>query len=106
MQFDRDFVSRWSQRYANTAKEQELLTKVGPAVARRGYYMVDELAKVGEWKSPRIRSRLAQNSATDVENITRVALAAPEPLQSRAVEQTVRPHPRHGRDAMRATVEA
>jgi hypothetical protein len=85
VKLDRDFVSRWSQRYSNTAKEQELLTKVGPAVARRGYYTVDELAKVGDWKSPRIRSRLAQNSATDVEDITRLALAAPEHLQHRVL---------------------
>src|SRR5438309_2087644 len=85
VQFDRDFVSRWSQRYSNTEKEQELLTKVGPAVARRGYYKMDELAKVGEWKSPRIRSRLAQNSATDIEDITRLALAAPERLQHRVL---------------------
>jgi hypothetical protein len=85
VQFDRHFVSRWGRRYSNTAKEQELLTKVGPAVARRGYYTVDELAKVGEWKSPRIRSRLARNSAADVEDITRVALAAPERLQHRVL---------------------
>jgi hypothetical protein len=85
LRFDRDFVSRWSQRYANTVKEQELLTKIGPAVARRGYYKKDELAQVGEWKSPRIRKRLAQNSSTDVEDITRMALAAPERLQHRVL---------------------
>ena len=85
VQIDRDFVSRWSRRYANTAKEEELLTNVGPAVARRGYYKMEELAQVGEWKSPRIRKRLAQNSAVDVEDITRLALAAPERLQHRVL---------------------
>jgi hypothetical protein len=83
--FDRAFVSRWSQRYANTVKEQELLTKIGPAVARRGYYKKAELAQVGDWKSPRIRKRLAQNSGADVEDITRIALAAPERLQHRVL---------------------
>jgi hypothetical protein len=83
--FDRDFVSRWSRRYANTAKEQELLTKIGPVVARRGYYKKEELAQVGEWKSPRIRKRLAQNSGADVEDITRMALGAPDRLQHRVL---------------------
>jgi hypothetical protein len=85
MQFDRAFVSHWSRRYANSAKEQELLTKIGPAVARRGYYKMDELAQVGQWKSPRIRGRLAQNSADDVEAVTRMALAAPERLHHRVL---------------------
>src|SRR6266581_4734994 len=76
--FDRDFVFLWGGCYANTEKEQELLSQIGPAVARRGYYKKEELAQVGGWKSARIRKRLAQNSGTDVEDITRIALAAPE----------------------------
>jgi len=85
IKFDRAFVSGWSQRYANTANEQELLTMVGPAVALRGYYTMNELAKVGEWKWPRISGRLTQNSAHDVEDITRMALAATERIQHRAL---------------------
>jgi hypothetical protein len=80
-----DFVTRWSERYAINAVERELLNEIGPMAARRGYFMKDELAKVGEWKSPRVRSRLARNSPADVEDITRMSLAAPERLQHRVL---------------------
>jgi hypothetical protein len=82
---DTDFVTLWSQRYSINAIEHELLTDVGPAVAGRGYFQKEELVKVGEWKSPRVRPRIARNSPNDVEDITRISLAAPERLQHRVL---------------------
>jgi len=88
LSFDRTFVDSWSQRYLEAYRsggrnEQELFRRVGPQVAKRGYYLKSELAMVGDWKSPRIRGRLAGNSDEDVRDISRLALAAPERLQHR-----------------------
>lgn len=80
---DHDFVAKWSQRYAVNDLERRLLDEVGPAVADHGYFERDELRQVGEWKSPRVRPRLAANPADDVIDVTRTALAAPERLQHR-----------------------
>ena len=80
---NRSFVVTWSRRYTISELERELLNEVGPAVAERGYFERRELAKVGEWRSPRIRPRLAQNADDDVEDITHMALASHERLQHR-----------------------
>jgi hypothetical protein len=86
---DRVFVARWSQRYLDdgpsaAAKEEKLLSEVGTAVKRRGWYSKSELIQVGEWKARgRIRGRLAQNSEADVRQITKTALTAPEDRQCR-----------------------
>jgi hypothetical protein len=82
---DQQFVTTWSRRYAVTPLEHRLLNEVGPAVAERGYFQRDELLCVGEWKAPRVRPRLAQNLENDVNDITRIALAAPERLQHRVL---------------------
>ncbi len=89
MRADHSFVGLWSERYLRElpaslrAEEEELLSSVGPAVRQRGHYTVPELERVNRWKLPtqRNRSRLAKNSAADVEAITRRAIAAPEHLQ-------------------------
>jgi hypothetical protein len=78
---DRSFVEHWSRRYEVNPIERELLTKVGPAVARRGHYRMDGLLKVGKWKAARIVPLLARNSSVEVEEITREALADPEYLR-------------------------
>ena len=86
---DRAFVTLWSQRYLDddpsaAAKEGKLLSEVGGAVRQRGWYSKPELIQVGEWKARgRIRGRLAQNSDTDVREITKIALTAPEDRQCR-----------------------
>jgi hypothetical protein len=85
---DRAFVSRWNQRYLDddldaAADEERLLTQVGNAVRKRGWYSKAELIRVGEWKARgRIRGRLAENSDADVKEITSTALAAPEDRQA------------------------
>jgi len=86
--FGKTFVDHWSRQYLEADKsgggnERQLLRRVGPQVAERGYYRKAELLMVGDWKSPRIRSRLARNSDEDVRDISRLALAAPERLQHR-----------------------
>jgi hypothetical protein len=63
--------------------ETDLFGRVGPAVAARGFYKKSEMARVVEWKTRRVRSRFARNPASDVEDVTRIALRAPEHLQHR-----------------------
>lgn len=90
---DAGFVACWSQAYldgmsaAQVAEERTLLEEVGPAVARRGHYYKAELQRVGEWKTARIRSRLASNTDERIESVTRLALAAPEVHQHHLLGQ-------------------
>ncbi|GAB3937422.1 hypothetical protein GCM10027614_15620 [Micromonospora vulcania] len=63
--------------------EVDVLDVVGPAVAKRGYYKRGELQKVVRWKSPRSITYIDRNSDSDIEHLTRIALAAPERLRRR-----------------------
>lgn len=95
MRADREFVTEWSQRYLIKSslkareEEEDLLTKVGPAVRQRGFYTVIELERVYRWKlrDQRNRGRLALNSPAQVKSITKTALAAPEHLQLYAIQR-------------------
>ncbi|MEU7754296.1 hypothetical protein [Micromonospora sp. NPDC049171] len=63
--------------------EREVLDEVGPAVAKRGYYNRGDLRKVALWKSPRSTGYIDRNGDSDIEDLTRIALAAPERLRHR-----------------------
>lgn len=63
-----------------------MLGQVRLTVADRGYYRRDEFLEVGDWKSPRSKTYLTRNSAEDIEDITRIALAAPERLKYRILD--------------------
>jgi hypothetical protein len=80
---DRTFVARWERRYEVNDIEEELLTTVGQSVARAGFYTKTDLAKVAEWKSPRVRRRIERNAEADVKEVTQLALAAPDHLKHR-----------------------
>ena len=81
---DRAFVRRWSRAYVDGQTEQESTTEawlfgeVGAQARRRGYLTKEELLAVGEWKSPRARSRLRSNPPDLVELVTRRAFEAPD----------------------------
>jgi hypothetical protein len=86
---DKGFVSDWSQRYlvklarSQRADEDELLNDLGPRVRDRGYYTRSELERVNRWKLPTQRNRkgIARNSDSEIEMVTKEALAAPEHFQ-------------------------
>ncbi|MEA3218632.1 MAG: hypothetical protein QOJ19_4788 [Acidimicrobiia bacterium] len=82
---DEEFVRNWSSRYPLGDLERDLLERVGPTVAKRGYFTRADLLVVGRWKSTRVLSRLNSNSNSDedIEDITRVALSAPNRLKHR-----------------------
>ncbi len=82
----------WRDEYLKGLKEEQrveefqLLDILGPAVRRRGYYTKTELERVGRWKSARNGGRLANNSSALVEEVTKKAFAAPEPLKLYALQ--------------------
>ena len=83
MALDRRFVEAWAGRYVQYMGpvESRLLDEVGPHVRQQGHYTREDLAAVGDWKSVRIRSRLASNSDEDIRDISSMAFAAPERFQ-------------------------
>ncbi|MEV4119970.1 hypothetical protein [Micromonospora sp. NPDC049645] len=80
-----EFVLFWSERYRVRPRERDVFGRVGPAVAERGYYNRDDLLDVVRWKSPRSTTYIGRNSDSDIKELTRIALAAPERLQHRVL---------------------
>ena len=87
MPADQAFVHRWAQAYETRMSSTEpwLLCEVGPAAAERGHYEPEAFAAVAHWKTPRSRSRIASNPASDVRDLTAIAFTAPEALQHRVL---------------------
>lgn len=82
---DAAWVKRWSERYP-VAAEVTLFNELGPLIAARGYYTREEFMQVELWKSKRAKPYLARNSDADIEDITRLALTAPERLRHRVLD--------------------
>lgn len=82
---DRAWILTWAGAYERGmgTTEPHLFTDVGPAAAGRGYYTRDELIAVARWKTSRSQSQVAANCTVDIEDLTRIAFAAPERLQHR-----------------------
>ncbi|NMH96616.1 hypothetical protein [Pseudonocardia acidicola] len=81
---DTEFVRHWSERYPITS-DRRVLDEIGPAVAARGHYTMDELLVVGRWKATRATGYMRRNTAEDVEAITRLGLTAPDHLAHRVL---------------------
>lgn len=72
--FDRDQVQHFANRYDLT--HDDPVSKMVADVQLRGFLTKSELAIVGDWKTARIRPKLATNSEELVHEATRLALAA------------------------------
>ena len=70
--FDAEDVETLQSRYDR--KYDQKLTNLVEPVREQRYLTKDDLRILGEWKSPRIRSRLARNSDEDVRAATQFAL--------------------------------
>ncbi len=81
---DHRFVQQWCPRYSRTY-DSRVLEEIGPAVRARGRFTHEEFLEVCRWKSRRVSGLVARNSAVDVEQLTEVALAAPERLRHRVL---------------------
>lgn len=84
MTINRDFVDSWAGNYP-TGYDDQVFKVIGPAVAKRGFYDHAELMQVGKWKANRVTGYLKRNSAEDVREISRLALAAPDHLKHRVL---------------------
>jgi hypothetical protein len=90
LRIDRPFVLRLSDRYLREMSEEEaafeehLFSGVSGTIRERGHLTRGELLSIGRWKSPRARSRLEQNDARRVREITSLAFA-PEAIERASV---------------------
>ena len=83
--------TRSAETAGPTSTSQKFLKPCGVRVGRgrsrgRGAARTSSAVRAsrgGEWKSPRARPSLAENLEDDVNDISRIALAAPERLQHR-----------------------
>lgn len=80
---DADWIGYWSERYdaEHPDYDDEVLNKIGPRVLKRGWYDRADLLAVGKWKTARVLPQLESNTDDMIRDITRTALAAPEPIQ-------------------------
>jgi hypothetical protein len=81
LKIDEAFVLRWAERYAGdisdaeAAFEERLFSTGSATIRERGYLTLEEFMTITTWKSPRARSRLAQNDARRVRAVTSLAFA-------------------------------
>lgn len=81
---DAEFVAEWSAAYPPGA-DKHVLGVVHPAVEEREHFTAPEAEDVIRWKSSRAITSLRRNQTGDVEAITGMALAGPEPLAHRVL---------------------
>ncbi len=75
LRFTPSGIKYWFGRYDNP--NDDPVSAFVTTARSRGYLTHAELVHLGEWKSPRIRSRCAANDPEYVEAITRTALSTP-----------------------------
>ena len=69
-----DQLKVYAERF-NMNSDMRVADLVEP-VRKRGYLTKSDLTILGDWKSPRIRPRIAQNSDQLIEEVTRLALGS------------------------------
>jgi hypothetical protein len=74
LRFPEREIARWAAKY-DYPGEAELIEGPVRLARKRGYLDMDGFMAIGEWKSPRSRSRRRANSSAFVEEVTRIALA-------------------------------
>jgi hypothetical protein len=76
LRFEPTRVRHWAARYSYPGKD-ELLAGVSARARTAGHLTKHDLAVIAEWKSPRVRSRIASNPEALVRESTRIALSTP-----------------------------
>jgi hypothetical protein len=74
LRFPEQEIAKWSGLY-DYPGEAELIAGPVAAARGRGYLDMDCFMQIGDWKSPRSRSRRAANAPAFVEEVTRLALS-------------------------------
>jgi hypothetical protein len=75
LQCDPAQLSELASRYSYD-EDLRVVEEIGPQAKARGYYRRDEFLELCRWKTQRSKSKVASNSAEDVEEVTRLALNA------------------------------
>lgn len=75
LQFPLSQIQQLAAKFSYPKSEVELIEQIKPLVRQRGYLTFDELKTVCLWKSERSQSRVAKNTAADVEAITKVCFS-------------------------------
>jgi hypothetical protein len=76
LQCDSAQIREFASRYASD-DDARVVEAIGPQAKARGYYTRDEFLELCLWKTDRSKSRVARNSADEVEEVTRLALSTP-----------------------------
>ena len=74
LRFPEQEITKWAGFYHQPG-EAELIAGPVAAARRRGYLDTDTFMQIGDWKSPRSRTRRAANPPAFVEEVTRLALS-------------------------------
>jgi thermostable 8-oxoguanine DNA glycosylase len=77
LQFDPSDISDIADRYSyDDARERRVTEEIGPTALRRGHFTRAEFLEVCRWKTPRSQRLVELNPATDIEQVTRLAVSA------------------------------
>lgn len=76
LRFDPSQIPYWAARYP-IENDLNIEQNIAPEVRKRGFYLRDEFLELCRWKSPRSRSRVEQNRAEFIEEVTKISLATP-----------------------------
>jgi hypothetical protein len=88
LQFDPALIPAHASRYQY--EDDARVTGIGRAAGDRGWFTRDEFLEVCEWKTKRIRSRVARNSERAIERATRLALAQHDPVRALAAMESLK----------------
>lgn len=74
LKFDIELIEQYASRYSYGRSELEVIENA-EQIKNRGYLTKKELQMIGEWKTPRSKSRIASNSEDYIKEITQIAFS-------------------------------
>lgn len=75
LRFNRDEIQDWAERY-NKRFDELVEGQIAPQVRERQYYTREEFLCLCQWKAPRPRRKVEDNSEEFVREVTKTALSA------------------------------
>jgi hypothetical protein len=88
LQFDPALITAYASR--SQYEDDARVIGIGQTARDRGRFTRDEFLEISEWKSKRIRSKVAANSAQAIEHATRLALSERDPLRALSAMEALR----------------
>lgn len=74
LKFDISEIIDWSSKY-KYERSENIVIQNAPGIIDRGYLTKLELQIIGEWKTPRSKSRIASNSEDFITEVTQIAFS-------------------------------